>query len=423
MRGLALLLTCCAGCDLLFDVHHLEGRPADAMTDATAPIDHSPCSLISMLADDFARDDLAVQWPASYADTGDAVTVEAGRAKLALVLPGTTAALDSGRYYDLREQTLSLVVSEEGPFDTTDAITVALSSEQQGWVASARIVMGSLTFKLEEPGGSTTVGSTALVTSTPFHLRFSSIHDMLGLEISTDGSVYTMVGQPISAPDLTFVRVQVAATRGATSGTFSTFIDDVNDGSAGGHACPVGLLQDDFTDAKLGSQWARTYATGTGASYSIDQGTVLVKTGVTDSYISVEPSAFYDLTGSSFTVEISQMLRLESDESVDLIATTQLGDVARFDQTNGRLTGASHVDMTNAVPFDTPYSATTMKYWRISHDAVGHQMVWSTSPDGITFQPQGMAPELRGLDRVDLAIAVASQSPVADQARFDRVNL
>lgn len=417
----ASLAVAFAGCDVIYglDRHDAGIDAADApASDGAMPYE---CNTIATLNDRFDTDELANWWPDSSGTAG-AISVSNGRVVLNSLTEDSYTTLDSRYYYDIRERAFTLAMTDDGNVPASSYVNVTLAADRPDRTLIVQRANGNLRFVVHD-------GSTdSVVTEIPYsaqnhaHLRISVTATSVALSTSVDGVVYVVQGsRPLTG--MHFVRATIQVHRPAGTGPFVVYIDEVGDGGPRSPACPFDDLRDDFSTGTLDPQWARS--TAFAGQYQVNGGTFLaITSGVpmgTVADVALRSASVFDLEGHAVALEIPQMIMSSPNKQVNMNVFAVTGDQVGFQQQNGTLSLSAQHGPTMLNPYSGPYSATTMRWWRI-RNAAGTTS-WDVSPDGVSWTNLSSTTTLVGFDRATLDVRTYSAAPDEDVARFDNINV
>jgi hypothetical protein len=189
---------------------------------------------------------------------------------------------------------------------------------------------------------------------------------------------------------------------------------------------PTSLVADDFERGGVDELWGIVYGeSGAATSEADGKLRIDVPAGLDGAaYAGYRTDRYYDLTGSSVSVEIATMVNVASHAQMilQLYGTApHEGDNAGFEQQHGELklfARTAGQDDTLAVPYD----AATMRFWRLSEKA--GQLRWGTSADGRawTIARSVAAPFALTLVRVDVSAGVYQRESDPGVAEFGALN-
>jgi hypothetical protein len=420
MRWGATLLPVLASCQLVFDV------------DVPGPAPLGTCSRADTFADDFDTGTLSPIWRPTTSDEANSLGLEDGAENVLSFMLATASEniLETVPFFDMRGSTISVDVTTAGSFGTAfpDAV-VALDLQEPGfvWNATAALVQGNAVV-LRKIGGDMEVarwqdGNFASVRNiamveTPKVWRISHDGSEMIFETSADGETFDEL-QRIER-DIGMVRPRLYTKQG-TGGSFSARFDRFNGGGeATGEVCAMELLVDTFDselDRNIWSETATAYCTTT-----IEDGKLVwtAGPGVAANECLIRTGAFYDLHRGSIAVEvdaapdIGHSLRARISTLTD---TAEIAITANSATTNVFARG-SRIEPAQSYG-EQPYSS-DHRWLRLRAEITeqgAEQLIWETSPDGITYTELGLSGDYVGLDRVRFEVRV--DGPQTDPGRFE----
>jgi hypothetical protein len=269
------------------------------------------CGKVESLADAFDAD-VTGRWLELLSNNASLQIGGGGVA--ATTTADTSAGLRSAHFYDLRDSSVSLVVSQ-GPGNAAGAelrfgVRTCLhelpqcDSQDDGlfWIQRA----GSLDAVLRRAGIETVVASNSYDPGAQSSWRISEANGSVRWETSSDGSSWSIAHEtPTSAvAPLAYLVVDVVLSQtGGTSA--SAQVGAVNGGSPRGTFCPTELLHDDFGDGLRSLAWRRSFRPQ-GNARVLENGTLLVTVppGTADDSAWYESSRLHDLSASSAAAEV-----------------------------------------------------------------------------------------------------------------------
>lgn len=416
----ASIALACAGCDVVYGLHRDDaGIDAADATTSDGPMPYE-CNTIATLNDRFDTDELATWWPDSFGGTGS-ISVSNGRVVLDTVTENSYATLDSRYYYDIRDRAFTLAITDDGNVPASSYVNVALFADTPDRSLTIQRTMGKLRFLVHDGLSDSVVTEVPYSAAQHAYLRISVTASSVAFSTSADGVAFVVQGsRPLTG--MHFVRATVQVHRPTGAVPFVVYVDEVGDGGPRSPACPFDALRDDFSTGTLDPQWARSNAIF--GQVQVDSGTLLAITNGVPSGntadVALRSASAFDLEGHAVTIEIPQMIMNSVQKQVNVNVFAVTGDQVGFQQQNGTLSLSGQHGTTTLNPYAGPYSATTMRWWRI-RNAAG-TTYWDVSPDGVAWTELSSTTALVGLDRASLDVRVYSAASDEDRARFDNIN-
>jgi hypothetical protein len=429
------------------DLDRLRGGPRDgaagdaAVTDAnadaaggdsttTADADGglpSACGKASLLADDFETDTLNTALWYAYQDPGTTVSLTGGKVELTLdsnLATSSWAVLSSRYYYDLTESRVSVEVIQSVNVATFAEMALVLRRDDQNELALVQQV-GLL--RAVTQVGSDRYSSPNMLYNPSAH-RFWQIRESGGTtywETSPDGASWTAFWQGSTPSFAPLVRASFEiGTSSFIENPGAAHIDNFNGGVPTGRACPASSLTDDFaTDT---SAWLNSFAPE-GAACRVQTGVAEVAPATGErSEAAFGTSTYYDLTGSSVTVEVPRMVSTAAKDAyayLELYSDSPIGSGLLFWQQGGTLSAFIGPDSDHTSIADTGYVPSQHAWWRIREQ--GGVVYWDTSGDGREWTNLVSHPTPFSVATVSVWLGAGTSAAVSDVGTvcFDNYNL
>ncbi|MCB9561578.1 MAG: hypothetical protein H6709_09450 [Kofleriaceae bacterium] len=391
------------------------GAPLDGGVDGAVAQDR--CGTISLLADDFADNQVGREWIA-WGDTG-AVTLEgAGQLQIVFASAGETwAGYTSRNRFDLRDGELRAGVVQAGATDTVLELKDRTGDRCQ-LVAEA----GQLVARVVDGAGASDRASVPYVPSVHRYWRMREVGGTLFWETSADQQAWTLLHAEPTPIDAAHVHGVVAAAGSATTG--SAIFDSVNVGVTPALGfCAAATVHDEFASSPLEPIWSGWSDSGCNVT---EEGGDLTMTfaGTGESWCGIETWHLVDLTASSVTLDAGgapDALRFVSYFQV--IAMGDDSTVLEIGREQTSLWFQQWIGGNSVTSVDRTYSASNDRFWRLREDA--GDAVFETSGDGTSFTQRARVPAQFDLSRVEITIGAGHYgsgpgTPVT--ARFAAVN-
>jgi hypothetical protein len=386
------------------------------------------CGGTSVLAYDFTGADPGEIWAASSG--GGASLAEVG-GELVVTLPnGSLASSDASystnRFYDLHSNSVSVKVTSVGNTATTAAAYFAID-DGSGDRLEFREQLGTLKFT-KTIGGTTTTLKT-MVYSPASHLYWRLREDGTNTywETSSDGTSWVIQAQAVTSLlfPVDYILIDMGgSTDGGEVNPGTVHFAQVNGGGTPSSKwCPMSTITDDFSTSTPSPAWKRSYVnspmtvTQTGGQLMFTLAANLV---VFSAYYS---SASYDLTGSSFVVQVPQTANVATTAQTYIALNGQGANDIEMLEENGQLTARISVGGTDQNLASAAYDPTQHAWWRIRES--GGTLFWDTSPDGKTWTVLCSDSTPFAIDVLDVVLAAGTWQSQANPgtSNFDNVNL
>jgi hypothetical protein len=403
------------------------GTPDASSPDAAPPA--GPCGTVSLLTDDFGDGVEDTRWAYSFASNGTARAEVGGRLRLTLneVATSAYAGRESTHHYDLRESRAWVEVPTVPNGATFAQAAFILGRDGQDRL-SILYEQDDLHFRYEASDVIQPLGSVPYDSMAHRYWQLRAAGTTVYWETSPDGVNWTeraMADPPFALDHLRIILT--AGTYALETAPGVAEFDNLNGGGPPtGSWCKAETFQDDFEDGVRGAEWGRSYG-GPGGCSHMETGGQLVETppvGATG-YCARVTGKSYELLGSSFQVEVPEMLpvsspalgylKLSDYDDENGVEITQAGGLLKCLIWAG---GAS----SPAGPTVT-WSGTMHRFWRI-REAAG-TIFWETSPDGAAWNPLCDAPTTVDLTYLEIALGVGTPTVLPSapgELRWDNVN-
>jgi hypothetical protein len=352
------------------------------------------CGTTELLATDFEGEELETSTWHTFGNNIDFAYVD-GRLQVTHGDPAFDASggYDTNRLYLLRDSRVSVEVPD---YDPATGAEVTFELEGDG----ARDVNFEL--RGEELRLTYEVSDSRYVSRKigydPAAHRFWQIREAQGTiywEASSDGATWELLSTTSSQPftGLVLVRLLVYLP-GDPAAVAPVFFDKLNGGARDPSEsyCPAASLQDDFNDGLVGDGWWAW--TDRSCSFFERNG------AITFDYEAEGPGAcgyesrtYYDLTGSSVSVEVPQVDETGAIRTLFRLQFQDGGEISfvhgNLDEQTNRLVCRNNLAGADATPCTLNYSLDEHRWWRFRHDEGTARLHWETSPDGKAWISQG----------------------------------
>lgn len=180
----------------------------------------------------------------------------------------------------------------------------------------------------------------------------------------------------------------------------------------------IALLRDDFADTVRAPQW--DFFEDTGATIAETGGHLAVQftAGTGSPYAGYTSSYRYDLTGSAFVAEVSQIAG--GDTNTILEVRNYTGARAQVVGEAGELVAGVYGVATSGTLNAIPYDATAQRFWRI-RESMG-VMYWEYSADGTAWEELHSQSSPFPIEHVRGIVSAGEQIATPTEARFEAVN-
>lgn len=383
------------------------------------------CGTMGIPYNDFEVDTINTRrW--SYSDDGTLTVAHAG-GQLVFTIPagqaGAGARYYTAPYYRMQGGTASVEVP---PLQVDSGVSFTFRLETHGnerWWINHRD--GALTMKWRDVRGDEY--QVASIPYEPDQHRFWRFREQDGTvywETSADGVTYNENASSAIDVSQMLVRLRLSVWLDVAQPEDRVLVaDNLNGGVASDLAfCPVEILRDDFDDGQIALVWD-DWDTGTGAVFEQDGQLVSVFAGAGEGDSGYYSLTRYDMTQGALVVEAPGADPGEMSMFVNL-DFPQNGDDATFVIQNGMLRGHKDVATGESPVFLVPFDPEQHRWLRLRGD--GGTVYWETSPDGQTWQMQGVHSE-PPYDLTEVAIEIGSESIAGSIHNigngFDNLNL
>jgi hypothetical protein len=423
MRWAPLAMPLC-GCAWFFQLDTFEHDAGGGDRGDDAPVDGSTsgqCSPMSMLADDFADNDLTVMWPL-IAGT-PAPYEQNGVAKLQMSTGDSYSSIKSFYFYDLRGDSFTVAVTDDGNFAGNDSIEVALFGTTPGYGLS--VLRSGMSLHVRRIENSMTMETNVVVYDVAKHkyLRFANQGATTTLQASGDGASWSTLATYSNLPYVGFMRAVIQAYRDPGAPTYTVSIDDVNGGTPHGAACKVSQLKDTFDGVSLDlASWGRSSANG--GSLTVSGGTAQLSFPAnTATNVYMGATTVYDLREDSLVFQMPQTLAPAVTDAQNFFArvhATTTGDEANFRVTTDSSSQvyADRINQSGQATFPVLYSPAN-QWWRIRSSA--GTVYWDLAATPTSWTTIATAGDLAGLDRVGIDFEIYGTAMLPAHVTLDNV--
>jgi hypothetical protein len=387
------------------------------------------CGGTNLLVDNFDDGLQGIDWYWS-GDPGTNVFESNGEGVVELPAnqPGNTyAAFQSARLYDLRNDSISVEVTQAAnPAGTARTFLVAAYDDQNylelsqrnGKLICARVVGGNLLIP----------ANISYDAQAHRYWRLREDGTTTYWETSPDGVSYMVRAQTPTAQlfPLSSIRVDLGASlNNADPNPGEAHFEGLNGGGpSAGKWCPASSLTDDFDDGTRARAWQRFYVSP-GCTLA-ETGGELVLTPPTNAtgYCAYYSASSYDMTSSAIAVEVPLMVNTMSTAQVYLTAQAEDGGYVEIIQSNGTIQFIKNINGMTDTLGAAVYSPAVHKWWRIREQ--GGTTYWEYSANGVAWVIGAMEkPSPITMTAVSVSIGGGAYEalPSPGEVHFDNFNL